>query len=31
MPGLAVVSHYFKRHRPLAMGIVAAGTALGEE
>ncbi|KAF9445776.1 MFS general substrate transporter, partial [Macrolepiota fuliginosa MF-IS2] len=29
IPCLGVVSHHFKRHRTLAMGIVAAGTALG--
>ncbi|RDB17187.1 Riboflavin transporter MCH5 [Hypsizygus marmoreus] len=29
IPSLAVVSHYFQRHRPLAMGVVASGTALG--
>jgi len=28
-PSIAIVSHYFKRHRPLAMGIVVSGTALG--
>lgn len=27
--GLAVVSHYFQRQRPFAMGVVAAGSALG--
>ncbi|TFK75528.1 monocarboxylate permease [Pluteus cervinus] len=29
IPSLAVVSHYFHRQRPLAMGIVASGSALG--
>ncbi|KAF5350618.1 hypothetical protein D9756_008639 [Leucocoprinus leucothites] len=29
IPSLVIVSHYFKRHRALAMGIVAAGTAAG--
>ncbi|KAF8653629.1 hypothetical protein AX16_003781 [Volvariella volvacea WC 439] len=29
VPTLAIVSHYFQRQGPLAMGIVAAGTALG--
>ncbi|KAL9709226.1 hypothetical protein Ac2012v2_007580 [Leucoagaricus gongylophorus] len=29
IPSLGVVSHHFKRHRALAMGIVAAGTAAG--
>ncbi|KAF8625091.1 hypothetical protein AX15_005570 [Amanita polypyramis BW_CC] len=28
-PGLAVVSHYFKRRRAFVMGIAAAGTAVG--
>ncbi|KAG6861147.1 hypothetical protein C0995_003415 [Termitomyces sp. Mi166 len=27
--GLGIVSHYFQRHRPLAMGIVAVGAAVG--
>ncbi|PFH48947.1 hypothetical protein AMATHDRAFT_195751 [Amanita thiersii Skay4041] len=29
VPTLTVVSHYFQRRRPLAMGVVAAGSALG--
>ncbi|KAF8646617.1 hypothetical protein AX16_007118 [Volvariella volvacea WC 439] len=29
VPSLTIVSHYFQRRRPLAMGIVAAGSALG--
>lgn len=29
VPSLAIVSHYFQRNRPLAMGIVAVGAALG--
>lgn len=27
--GVAIVSHYFKRNLPLAMGIVVSGTAIG--
>ncbi|GLB39628.1 putative MFS general substrate transporter [Lyophyllum shimeji] len=29
IPSLTVVSHYFQRNRPLAMGIVTVGNALG--
>ncbi|TFK75525.1 MFS general substrate transporter [Pluteus cervinus] len=29
LPSLAVVSHHFQQRRPLAMGIVASGSALG--
>ncbi|KAF9460408.1 MFS general substrate transporter [Collybia nuda] len=29
IPSLTIVSHYFQRRRPFAMGIVAAGSALG--
>ena len=28
-PALSIVGHYFEKRRALAMGIVAAGTALG--
>ncbi|KAJ3573094.1 hypothetical protein NP233_g2654 [Leucocoprinus birnbaumii] len=30
LPSLAIVGHYFKRRRPLAVGIVSTGSALGE-
>lgn len=29
VPGLGVVSHYFSRRRPLALGIAASGSAMG--
>lgn len=29
VPSLSIVGHYFQRQRPLAMGIVSAGSALG--
>ncbi|EDR10645.1 mycorrhiza-upregulated monocarboxylate permease [Laccaria bicolor S238N-H82] len=30
VPSLGIASHYFHRRRPLAMGIVSSGAALGE-
>lgn len=29
IPSLSIVSHYFNRRRPIAMGLVAAGSSLG--
>ncbi|KAK7693165.1 hypothetical protein QCA50_002731 [Cerrena zonata] len=29
IPSLSIVSHYFSRRRPIAMGLVAAGSSLG--
>jgi hypothetical protein len=29
MPGLAIPGHYFRKRRPLALGIVSSGSALG--